>query len=551
MCSNPNPNFDEHQWIINVRETLEEELEDESEFPVCIFNVPKTLMSSNPHTYTPQQVAVGPYHYWRSELYEMERCKLAAAKRAQRRLQDDHNFDYVVDELKELEIQIRACYHKYLNISNETLAWMMAIDASFLLEFLEVYSMKEDKLSANTSTRSISHLVDYAGTKATHNVILRDIVMLENQIPLFVLIKMLKILYSPLESADDMLQAMLIAFCEEISPFKMAKNKPIIRVSECAHLLDLLYNTIVPKAEQVQPEITETGDQVVMQENEINSVDSTYAKKFFSKLWKQLSKNKKGPVHFIKKLLSSKPFKVFFKLPWRMLSKIPGFSILAQPIQTLVFPTGNQEKKTDDESNGMNKPPSVEEITIPSVTELSKSNVHFSATVGDISTISFDIKTATLYLPRISLDVNAEVILRNLVAYEASIASGPLVFARYTELMNGIIDTAEDAKLLREKGIISNRLKSDAEVANLWNGMSKSIRLTKVPQLDKVIEDVNKYYSNRWKIKFRNYMRHYVFGSWQVLTLLATILFLALTIWEAFCSSYNCHHKLNLRSDNE
>ncbi|KAK9923035.1 hypothetical protein M0R45_031470 [Rubus argutus] len=49
------------------------------------------------------------------------------------------------------------------------------------------------------------------------------------------------------------------------------------------------------------------------------------------------------------------------------------------------------------------------------------------------------------------LDGNTEVVLRNLVAYEASTVSGPLVLARYTELMNGIIDTKEDVKLLREK----------------------------------------------------------------------------------------------------
>ncbi|CAK9310373.1 unnamed protein product [Citrullus colocynthis] len=85
-------------------------------------------------------------------------------------------------------------------------------------------------------------------------------------------------------------------------------------------------------------------------------------------------------------------------------------------------------------------------------------------------------KAVIFYLPTISLDVNSEVVLRNLVAYEASKPSGPL---------NGIIDSEEDVKLLKEKGIILNHLNSDAEVAKLWNGMSKSIKLTKVPFLDK------------------------------------------------------------------
>ncbi|KAJ4718549.1 Plant protein of unknown function (DUF247) [Melia azedarach] len=550
MSSNPNQNFDEHRWIINIRRTLEEELENHTEIPVCIFNVPKPLMSSDPDSYTPQEVAIGPYHYWRPELYEMERYKLAAAKRAQRQFQGDHKFQYVVNQLKELELQIRDCYHKFLNFSNETLAWMMAIDASFLLEFLQIYAMKEGKISESTSSsRSMSHLVDYAGTKAAHNAILRDMVMLENQIPLFVLRKMLEVQYSSLESADDMLQAMLMGFCEEISPFKMMKDMATVNVSECSHLLDYLYDGIVPKDEQ-QAEITEIEDQErAMQAKERYYGDPTYVKKFFHKLWKLLSKLNKGPIRLIKVSVLSKPVRVLFKLPWTMISKIPRFSVLAQPLQYLIFPQDNEGKKSDDvsshSSNNMNKPPLVEEIAIPSVTDLYKSKVRFSATVGNISTVSFDPKTATLYLPTMSLDINSEVIMRNLVAYEASNASGPLVFTRYTELMNGIIDTEEDVRLLRGKGIILNRLKSDTEVANLWNGMNKSIRLTKVPHLDKVIEDVNKYYDSQWKVKFGKYLKIYVFGSWQFLTLIATILLLVLMIWQAFCSVYNCR-KLNL-----
>ena len=91
--------------------------------------------------------------------------------------------------------------------------------------------------------------------------------------------------------------------------------------------------------------------------------------------------------------------------------------------------------------------------------------------------------------------------LRNLFAYEPSIALGPLVVTRYTGLMNGIIDSEEDAQLFGEKRIIMNHLKTDEEVAKLWNGISKSMRLKKVPFLDKVIEDVNKYYNDRMKVK--------------------------------------------------
>nr|KYP34179.1 Putative UPF0481 protein At3g02645 family [Cajanus cajan] len=442
--------FDELRWVINIRKTLEEELEEDGEFSVSIFSVPKLLMASDPDSYVPQLVAIGPYHYWRPELYEMQRYKIAAAKRFQKRLQSC-KLENLVDQLTKLEQRARACYHKFLDFNGETLVWMMTVDASFLLEILQVYAVQEGGKVPGVSS-SMSHLVDYSGKKSAHNAILRDIVMLENQIPLFVLRKMLEFRFSSLEAADDMLSLMFIGLFQEISPFKLMEEYPNTKVSQ-------------------------------------------------------------------------------------------RLKVLKQPVENFFF---SQEKGDEKEGGGsssnnlMNKPPSVEEITIPSVTELMSSGVRFVPTKGTISNISFDAKTCTLYLPTIGLDVNSEVFLRNLVAYEASVASGPLVIARYTELMNGIIDSEEDAKVLREKGIILNQLKSDKEVANLWNGMSKSLRLSRVPLLDKVIEDVNKYYNGKMKVKIWKFMKVYIFSSWQFLTFLAAICLLLLMALQAFCSVYTC-----------
>ncbi|KAK7349122.1 hypothetical protein VNO77_06227 [Canavalia gladiata] len=541
--------FDEQRWVIHIRKTLEEELEEDGEFSVSIFSVPKLLMASDPDSYIPQQVAIGPYHYWRPELYEMQRFKIAAARRFQKHLQC-LKLDNLVVQLSKLEQRIRACYHKFLDFNGETLVWMMAVDASFLLEFLQIYAMQEANKVPGVST-SMSHLVDYAGKKSAHNAILRDIVMLENQIPLFVLRKILEFKFSSLEAADDMLILMFIGLFKEISPFKLMEEFPNIKVSESLHLLDFLYDVIVPKLDQ-QPDTTEV-DQFQQQEEEnelgneksTSDSDTSQVKQFFSELWKIVSKLNKGPVNLIKKVLVSKPLKVFAQLPWKIVSNLPGAKVLKLPVEHFFFSQENEDAKREEKGSSsshsvINKPPSIEEITIPSVSELLNSGVRFVPTKGTISSISFDSKTRTLYLPTVGLDVNTEVFLRNLVSYEASVAAGPLVITRYTEFMNGIIDSEEDAKILREKGIVLNHLKSDKEVANLWNGMSKSLRLSKVASLDKVIEDVNKYYNSRMKVKAWKFMKVYVFSSWQFLTFLAAICLLLLMALQAFCSVYNC-----------
>ncbi|CAB4272900.1 unnamed protein product [Prunus armeniaca] len=543
FSSKSSTHFNEFQWVIQIQKTLEEELEDDGEIPVSIFNVPKALLASDPDSYIPQEVAIGPYHYLRPELYEMERYKVAAAKRTQKQLQC-LKFQDLVEQLKKLEPRIRACYHKYLDFNGDTLGWMMAIAASFFLELLQIYGAKEGRVLTRVSS-SMSHLVDVSGSKSAHHAILRDLVMLENQIPFFVSRRILEFQFTSLEQADDLLLSMLMGLCKELSPFKVVdQDLPEIQVSECAHLLDFLYQMITPKLERRPSEIVEAEDEgeSTPHKGSESSDSPNFVKQFLQEVWKLLSKLNKGPVRLLKKLLVSGPVKVFFKLPWTILSNLPGFAMLKQPVSYLFSTQAKEETNPENENSGnsISKPPLVEEITIPSVSDLVKSGVRFVKTKGSLSTISFDPKTVTFYLPATTLDVNTEVILRNLVAYEVSNASGPLVLTRYTELMNGIIDTEEDVKLLREKGIILNHLKSDEEVAKVWNGMSKSIRLTKVPFLDKTIEDVNKYYNGRRKVKMTKFMKVYVFGSWQFLAVLAGLLLLLLMTLQAFCSVYAC-----------
>jgi hypothetical protein len=216
LSYNSNSTFDELRWVIQVRKTLEEEFEDEDGKSITIFNVPKLLMASDPDSYVPQQVAIGPYHYWRPELYEMQSYKLAATKRFLKSLQT-LKLDNLVDQLTKLEQRVRSCYHKYLDLNCETVVWMMIVDASFLLELLQIYAIQEGAKREVSS--SMSYLVDYAGGKSAHNATLRDFVMLENQIPLCVLRKMLELKFPSKEDADEILIFMFIGLFKQVYRF--------------------------------------------------------------------------------------------------------------------------------------------------------------------------------------------------------------------------------------------------------------------------------------------------------------------------------------------
>ncbi|GKC66690.1 putative UPF0481 protein, partial [Tanacetum coccineum] len=128
------PNIDEDGWVKSMRQSIcEEENEEIAKIPVSIFTVPKVLLATNPESYIPQQVALGPFHHWRPEVYDMHRYKLAAARRTQKYM--NVSFDRIVEIMKEKdEARIRACYHKFLDMSGDALVWMMAVDMAFLLE---------------------------------------------------------------------------------------------------------------------------------------------------------------------------------------------------------------------------------------------------------------------------------------------------------------------------------------------------------------------------------------------------------------------------------
>ncbi|GLJ35879.1 hypothetical protein SUGI_0720100 [Cryptomeria japonica] len=540
--------IDQDRWVVQIKEDLQTngEEEEEKESCVSVFGVPKELLVVKPEAYVPQCVSIGPYHQWRSDLSEMERYKVAAARRFQKRIAGDFRFESVVSEMKKHERQIRGCYHKFLDYTEEALAWLMALDASFVLECLQFYVKQADQASSHVSSdvKQLGRVLDPYGRSATHNAIMRDLSMLENQIPLFLLQKLLEMQLVSQDKAEERLYNLLSLACDELSPFmfKMPESSRL-SIKERAHILEVLYYSIVPAAA-----LDDASSKEVKEEKEALP-DTTYVEEALKEGWKAVSSLNIGPVRRLtalpRRLFKLKAVKFLMKLPVRLISILGNLPILRafkEPL-TILFgssATEKDEKDGDEGSSSVETPPTRDELTIPSVSDLYSAGVKFLPADGDLTTIRFDPTTATLYLPKVKLDANSEVILRNLVAFEASAAPGDLIFTRYTDFMNGMIDKDEDVRLLVKSKIIYNHLANEGKVASLWNGMGKCVKLTKVKYLDQVIADVNKHYNRTWSVAVMEYMNKYIFGSWQCLTFLATAILLILTCLQAFCSVYDC-----------
>ncbi|KAL7192676.1 hypothetical protein ACSBR2_024486 [Camellia fascicularis] len=439
----------------------------------------------------------------------MERYKLVAATKARSEHFPTREFQELVDMLKEKEDEIRSCYHMYLDYDGNTLLWFMTIDGLFLLEFLHTCISKEDRLSSSWSRTP--NLFESAGSKFADHSILRNVVMLENQIPIFLLGN----IFDFLDMDNNVLLSMVTSFCSEVSPFKLIKKDlSLSEVYEHDHLLKLLYHLIVmdvkvPK--EACPINMPSGAPCPEKETHSKVDSGSHVLCSLLKLLSHLN------IHLVRKI--TKPINMIVSLPWATAKSLPEVSRMATNLEE------GLKSKFDVLGEDI-KNPIVEEIMIPSVSALCNAGVGFCLSNGDISSIKFDKRKKKFYLPHLQLNVNSDVIVRNLVAFKTSI-SDFLVLGRYTELMNGIIDTAEDTKLLKKKGIITYSLKTDAEVAQLFNGMTKSIRPSKVPYIDIAIEDVNKYYYGTRKVK--------------ILTFLAAVLVVLLIGMQSFAQSIVAH----------
>uniref|UniRef100_A0A453NKB9 Uncharacterized protein n=1 Tax=Aegilops tauschii subsp. strangulata TaxID=200361 RepID=A0A453NKB9_AEGTS len=417
---------------------------------------------------------------------------------------------------------------RFLELNGQTLAWMMAIDTCFLLDFLESYHV-------DGATDMVSSATNWI------NAMVRDAMMLENQIPLFLFAGALQLRHASEEAAAEAMHAVLDRFVREVCPIKTTALAIAGDIAKHAHLLELLYHFLVPASAVFAEDAAELPRLVPEEVLSIDALEQQipdYDK--VKQACMQVSSFDVAPVRFIKKNLISKAMSAASSLPGMIMRKVPLLSAMAPLLGKFMASTDVEARLKGVNLSTIINSPLAQEIMIPSVAQLAACGVRFMPSPEGMAGIGFDAATATLTLPVLHLDSNTEVILRNLVAYETAAVRGPLVLARYTELMNGIIDTPKDVKILRECGIIFNTMKSDKEAADMWNGMCRAVRPSKVPLLDGVIRDVNAHRNRRVAVKARRFLKRYVFRSWRLLTLLAAVVLLLMTALQTFCTVYDC-----------
>ncbi|XP_059067756.1 uncharacterized protein LOC131858518 [Cryptomeria japonica] len=167
------------QLIINVRIGFRNHYLDSfrrSE-EVSIYKVPEFLVKLNPSAYFPQMVSLGPLHHHVPHP-EMLPHKL----HAMRKRFDISDEEKVIGDVLALAPEVRKCYQHNIEYEDEYPSRMLTLDACFILQIFRALDIK---------TKSDHCLFNRKNVEYTAYPIISNILMLENQIPLSVLLKIL------------------------------------------------------------------------------------------------------------------------------------------------------------------------------------------------------------------------------------------------------------------------------------------------------------------------------------------------------------------------
>ncbi|XP_059631107.1 UPF0481 protein At3g47200-like [Cornus florida] len=197
----------------------------------CIFKVHEKLRKLNPDAYEPAVLAIGPYHRGKINLQGMEEVKLQYLKSLLARKEETSAKKYVI-AMRELEEEARECYAEPVGLTSDE---FVLLDGCFIIElFLKLLT-----------DVAIDENDPIFGTYWMGSLLLLDLILFENQLPFFVLLK----LYALIEDTkpEEFVYIALTFFA-----FFLIKNiaKPRIldmsSIHEVQHLLDLLHRSRCP-----------------------------------------------------------------------------------------------------------------------------------------------------------------------------------------------------------------------------------------------------------------------------------------------------------------
>lgn len=230
-------NQNQNERLVNEVRTMLESLGPPLSTKCHIKRIPDYLRNVNEQSYTPRIISIGPIHHFNEKLRTKEKFKLSCLKNFIERT--EINLENLVSSIREMEESIHCCYADDISRSmhSDDFVKMILVDAIFIIELFIRYDRYD------RGERDYDDLI----MRDQLFIIPFDLVLLENQLPFFVLEKLFNLAFPNHSTSSSLIHITLQFFNNHFNVQKISSLNMIIQ-----HLTDLFKTFLLPPSQSIQ-----------------------------------------------------------------------------------------------------------------------------------------------------------------------------------------------------------------------------------------------------------------------------------------------------------
>ncbi|XP_058114410.1 UPF0481 protein At3g47200-like [Magnolia sinica] len=407
-------------WVTNINDDMnrfDKQAEAQVWKNLSIYKVPQYMKTGDPHgaAYKPQIVSIGPYHFGEEHLKPMEehkrRALLHLLKETEKTVSD------FLNSLRDILLELKNSYEQLdSNWTDDKFLQLMVLDGCFVIEILRKNFSNYDLSDPIFSEQRQPTTIEY---------IKRDMLLMENQLPLLVLEKFVAIIAKATVGVQSDINSDIKSL---MLKFYFPADETMTYTGEGKHMLDVVRKSMV-------------------QSPTVNIVTQEFI----------------GTSQFGYCLMNICP--VVYKS-----KKIANSSY-----------HGTNSKKTISNNR--------------SAMVLSQAGINFEReSTYNLKDITFKNVSGSLHLPTITIEHNSESMFLNFIAFEQLHLEKSRFISSYFIFMYGLITSANDVGLLRDKEIIKSSISCDDTIRDIITRLAKGLSFGKDDNLCEIQQELNDYY---------------------------------------------------------
>ncbi|PWA89042.1 hypothetical protein CTI12_AA115060 [Artemisia annua] len=469
-----NADRDIYLSIHNLIQKQEAQRKQGKQLTPSIYRVPEILRNVNKLSYDPRVLSIGPFHKKNINLKRLEANKVSYVCNLFHRLNSPQDKALEVCEQKVLDRidQIKSCYEGGVeeeDYQNKKLAEMMVIDGCFILEV--IYASYKKKYDSHS----------FFDIYLVSLYVKHDLVLLENQIPFFVLEDLFRCTISLIERNLSLVKLHDLVLLENQIPFFVLEDLFRCTISLIERNLSLV-KLVLEFLEDINP-----FSEKKLVAN-IHSADTNHD-------------------HIL--------------------------ALLHKCYQPMDAAETSQERLRESKLTAMSY----------SAADLSRAGVKFAPNKIEKSILTMEFKVPrlsfhcfsmgkpTFFMPVLTIEDYTESFFRNLIVYEQLTPATSKHITSYAFAMDCLLDSQEDVQKVIGSKVFVNNLGSTKEASDLFNNICKEVTVNDF-SYEEQWKQVHNYYKGYWPKNVAFLRRTYFSNPWSLIGLLAATLLFALTAWE-------------------